>query len=488
MATMLIALRATHDRLGLDALERVTRGADQLDTIIDRLNQAHSEQPLSGWVSMSTCNRLEIYLDADLFHEAVELVAQAVSEASGLAQSEVEELLVADAGSLSAQHMFTVAAGLNSQVVGEGEINGQVRASFSEALAEGRTTSMLNDLFQGALRTAKNISHRTTIGAAGRSSVTVAIDQAEPTTGSLTGARVIVVGTGAMARIAASDLNRRGVARLDVLSGSGRAKNFATTHNAHPLATDEMPAALAASSLVVACSGRGTAQILTQDVRDAMQLRELYNAEHVSAKLGELVILDMSLTSDLEEGVRSIPGVRVLGLKDISADASDQEEIERAQDMINAGVGRFELRQQIRRLDPAVSALRRSVRSEIEREIEGVRNNHDEETVKVVERALGRVYKRLLHSPMMRAQELAKEGEGQKFMSAVHTLFGVDLEQGGQVPNDPVSIEARQTLREVSEEDHNGPAQAMPLSEIREAFVDYEETASVIEEELKEKR
>ena len=89
---------------------------------------------------------------------------------------------------------------------------------------------------------------------------------------------------------------------------------------------------------------------------------------------------------------------------------------------------------------------------------------------------------------MMRAQELAREGEGQKFMSAVHTLFGVDLEQGGRVPNDPASIQARETLRDVADHDQDAPAHAMPLSEIRDAFVDYEETATVIEEELKEKR
>lgn len=419
MGGMLIAVRATHDRLGLEGLERLTRGAERLDAVIAELNAAHPEQPVTGWVAMATCNRLEVYVDADRFHEAITLVTTAISRTSGVPYADVAEALVADAGLTSARHMYEVASGLDSQVLGEAEITGQVRTSFSEALASGQTTTLLNDLFQGAMRTAKMVTSKTKVGAAGRSSVAVALDSAHMFADTVSGRDALVIGTGAMARIACAELHRRGVGTLRVYSPSGRAPGFADSHGAVPVSASGLPAALAASSVVVAASGGGTMVVRPCNLIPALANRQ--------GAVDDLVILDLALHSDVDAAVGQYAGVQLLGLDMLSAGTSEQAEVDRAHDLIDSGVRRFEERQQIRSVDPAVSALRRGVKDMIADEVRSVRATAGDQAAERVEQSLRRVYNKLLHSPMVRAQELAKTGQADQFLEAVHTIFGVDV-------------------------------------------------------------
>lgn len=438
MEGMLIALRATYDRLGLDGLERLTRDADQLDAVIGRLNADHPEQPLIGWVAIATCNRLEIYLDAERFHDAVDLVVEAVTHTSGLHHDAVADALIADAGRSSARHLFSVTSGLDSQVLGEAEITGQVRAGFSAALAAGQTTSLLNDLFQGAARTAKKVTTSTRVGAAGRSSVAVALDAAEELVDSLRNRDALIIGTGAMARVASAELHRRSIARLRVFSPSGRAPGFADTHNAIAVSEADLADAVTQSAVIVAASGGGSVVLHPGNVHPA----------------GDLVILDLALHSDVDPAVAEDTHVHLLGLGDISAGTGETDEMERARGLVDAGVIRFEERQRIRAMDPAVSALRASVREEVASEVERVRAAEGDAVAAIVDRSLHRVYNRLLHSPMARAQELARTGNGEKFLHAVHTIFGVDVSEQlslGEPGSAPTADELAQPPMTVAE-------------------------------------
>lgn len=415
---MLIALRATHDNLGLDGLERITRGAEKLDARLAELNENHPEQPLTGWVCLATCNRLEIYADVDRFHEAVEIVTRAVAHTSDLPNDDVARMLVVDAGTISARHMYEVASGMNSQVLGEAEITGQVRTSFSNALAAGHTTTLLNDLFQGALRTAKQVTSKTKVGAAGRSSVAVALDSAHLFATELEGRDALVIGTGAMARVASAELHRRGIGTLHVFSPSGRAAHFADSHGAVAVAPGDLASVLVRATVVIAASGSGTPVIIADTLAGALEAR---------ATSEELVILDLALHSDVEAGCAALAGARVLSLESIRAGESARGEVERARELIDTGITRFEERQQIRAVDPAVSALRRNVKDMIVAEVDEVRRTLGDAAAEQVQRSLGRVYNKLMHSPMVRAQELAKTGQADQFLEAVHTIFGVDV-------------------------------------------------------------
>lgn len=415
---MLIAVRATHDRLGLKGIEQLTRGSENLDTAIAELNEQHPEQPLTGWVVMATCNRLEIYLDADRFHEAVKLISQAVAKTSALPLEVVTKILVADAGTGSVRHMYKVAAGLDSQVLGEAEITGQVRTSFSTALAAGHTTTLLNDVFQGAMRTAKQVASQTKVGAAGRSSVAVALDNAQLFASELKGQEALIIGTGAMARVASSELRSRSIAKLFVYSPSDRAENFAHTHQAQMVKESELSKVLAKVKVVIAASGAGTLVVRPCNLIPALTSR--YTPE-------DLVILDLALHSDVDNAIGGFSGVKLLQLEQISANDVSLSELEHANELIEAGITRFGERQQIRAVDPAVSQLRANVKDLINQETAQVAALAGEEVAKIVEQSLRRVYNKLLHSPMVRAQELAKEGQAAQFMAAVHTIFGVDV-------------------------------------------------------------
>ncbi|WP_058234628.1 glutamyl-tRNA reductase [Devriesea agamarum] len=423
---MLVALRATHEHLDLEVLDALTRGArkipEMLAAITGPLDRANNS-PLLGWVVIATCNRLEIYLDAERFHDGVDLVIQAIAESSGIDPDMVSMCLDAAMGPQVAEHLYEVMAGLRSVVVGEAEITGQVRTAFGASLEAGHTTAMLNDLFQVGFRYAKRVVSHTKVGVAGRSGASVALDRAEEILGSLRDVRVLVVGTGAYARLGVSDLARRGCTDISVFSGSGRAESFAQSHDVHVVPITDLSHAVRAADLVLACSGRGTSLF-----------PECFFGS------GPTLVLDLALHSDLHALVRHMSHIRVIGLTDIAApmDQATTEAIAAARAIVAEGVERFQSRQEIRKLDPAVSALRATVRTAMDEEIARLHEEHEPQVANDVERRIRRIFAKVMHSPTMRAQQLAREGQAQEYVAALHTLFGIEVSADGLGHDAPV--------------------------------------------------
>ena len=206
---MLAALRASHEHLDLEMLDALTRGAESLPEALEELQAERAETVgappvVSGAVVLSTCNRLEVYLDTERFHEGVELVIDAVSRTSGLDREVVSLCFDAAMDAPVPQHLFEVTSGLRSIVMGEAEISGQVKQAYEAARRAGRTTSMLHDLFQHGFRCAKSVATQAPVGAAGRSGASVALDRAGMQLGGFEGRSVLIVGTGAYARLGLS--------------------------------------------------------------------------------------------------------------------------------------------------------------------------------------------------------------------------------------------------------------------------------------------
>lgn len=404
---MLVAVRASHEHLDLGVLDALTRNSEQL---AQELSAAGS--PLDGAVVLSTCNRLELYLDAERFHDAVDHTVAAVSRTSGLAEQEVRQLLEAAMGTEVAQHLYEVTAGLRSVVMGESEISGQVRAAFTEALEQGTTTPMLNDLFQEGLRHAKRVSSTTRLGAAGRTGAAVALDRAiDVLPVPLGEASVLVIGTGSYARLVVAELARRGVQDVAVFSSTGRAQDFAASHGVQAVAADALADAAARADLIVAASGHG--QVLLE-------------AEHLGDSRPR-VILDLALHSDLDAAVREQENVQVIGLADLADDIEDTEQLTAARDILTEGVDRFISRQEIRKLDPAVTALRGRVAEALDKEIQDIRERYPEDVAADLERRLERIAAKVMHLPTARAREFARDGAADQYVEAMHTLFGIDM-------------------------------------------------------------
>jgi glutamyl-tRNA reductase len=431
---MLTVLGASHHDLELTQLERLAARTEELSSGLAALS-ARVGSPVAGLVLVSTCNRLEIYLDALRFHDAIDAVGEVVAETAGMRTEDVVALLKVRVGAPVAAHLFSVTAGLDSMVVGEAEIAGQVARAFRDAQTARTTSAPINLLFQAAARTAKRVATVTGLGAAGRSVASVALDialaddavtrdglgdgvaEADSTLG---GARALVIGTGAYARVVASELRARGCADLSVFSPSGRAPAFAVRHDAAVVLSEDLFAALSDADLVVTCSGASTPTL------DEVLLKDV-----VAHRDRPLPVIDLALRSDLSPGARTVPGVRLVDLYTVAeqADPAHRDAVTDAQDIVIAAVADFEDQLAQRRIDPAVVALRQHISAAVEKEVARLRAKYPADVASDVELALHRVTQSLLHTPTLRAKELARTGDSADYVQALHTLFGIDISQ-----------------------------------------------------------
>lgn len=413
---MLMVLGASHHDLELTHLDRLSGNSDVLSKGLAELT-ARADASVSGLVVVSTCNRLEIYLDASRFHDAIDEVTAAVAMAAGAPVEEVSGMLKVRVGAPVVAHLFTVASGLDSMVVGEAEIGGQVARAFRESQQAGTASPAINLLFQFAARTAKQVASDTGLGAAGRSVASVALDIAAESE-DIAGARALVIGTGAYARVVAAELRSRGCTQLSVFSPSGRATGFAERHHAVPVDVDGLADAVATADLVVTCSGTSVA-VLDEDLL----------SQAVARRDRPLPVVDLALRSDVSAAARSVPGVRIVDLNTVSeqADPAHLSAVTAAQDIVIAGVAAFEERMAVRKLDPAVVALRQHISGAVEKEMVRLRAKYPDDVAAEVELALHRVTQSLLHTPTLRAKELARTGDSAGYLQALHTLFGIDL-------------------------------------------------------------
>ncbi len=411
-----MVLGVSHHDLDLSDLERLSAGATDLGSHL--VDPSDPTGPVAGAAVLATCNRVEIYLDARRFHDAVEVVTGQLAELSGVDEKTVSAQLRVRVGAPVAAHLFTVAAGLDSMVVGEAEISGQVSKTLQRAQLEGTASPAINRLFQNASRTAKKVAAGTGLGAAGRSIASVALDVAQEHDGPLAGRPALIIGTGAYARVVARALRDRGCTDLLVYSPSGRAESFAATHQAVAVSSDQLQIALSQVALVVACSGTSGGAL------DA-DLVALARADRPD----RLTIIDLALNADMSANVRALLGVSVIDLQTVAenAPAEQSEALRAAQDVVIAAVADFEDDQAVRTLDPAVVALRSHVSGMVAKEMNRLRGKYDQEIAAELELAMHRVTRSLLHTPTLRAQELARTGNAAGYLSALHTLFGIEL-------------------------------------------------------------
>ena len=328
---------------------------------------------------IGTCNRFEVYLETSNYHWAIEETIRVVSAVSGLAQDYVSKVLRVSFGTAVAQHLYSVASGLESMVIGESEIAGQVRRSLAEAQQFGDTTPALNQLFQTASMVSKRVASQTGLGSAGRSIVATGLELFEHRFGALAGKRILVVGTGAYARVTVGALQRLGVAEILVYSESGRAEEFSANRETTPVEAGGLRTALATTALTVTASGSRNYSVSLHLAQDVLNLQ---------AQLGLPV------------------GLNVLD-----------------------AVAAFEAEQAARTVDPVIAGLRGHIAGWVTEEVERVRRKLGDETADEVARSLNRVANALLHTPTINAKESARTGNQADYIEAVKTLFGIDLSQ-----------------------------------------------------------
>jgi len=373
---------------------------------------------IRGVILLATCNRFELYLDATEFHPAVDGGRALLVSLTGSDMPEVDPALVVHVGDGVVEHLFLVASGLDSVVVGEREIAGQVRLALADH--DATASPGLRRLFQAALTTSKAIASSTLLGASGRSLAGVGLDLLADRFFPLGGRRVLLQGTGAYAGVVLAELLRRGVDDIRVYSGTGRADAFSASHApAMPVSPGDLPQALAWADAVVCCSGTGSETLTADTLADARVGRTT-----------PLPILDLAMAGDVSPEVSLLPQVVVIDLDEVSrnAPAAQADAVAAAMELVRSGVEAFAHIEGGRRADPAVMAIRSYVAAIIEAEIVAAERRHTPETADAVARSLRRVSNALLHTPSIRAAELARTGDLEDYRIALHTLFGIDVE------------------------------------------------------------
>jgi glutamyl-tRNA reductase len=405
---VLMSLSASHHDLDLETLERLSVGADGVARAV-----LTGGRPVRGAVVLATCNRFEVYVDVDDAEDlstAVDRVIEMVEAASAADEDEVRGALRLRTGTDVARHLFAVAAGLDSMVVGEREIAGQVRRAFGQAQDHAAATRDLERLFANAARASRTVEAHAALGALGRSIVSVALDLAEARLPEWDSVRVLLIGTGSYAGVTLAALRARGCRDAAVYSASGRAEEFALARDVRAVPVDGLRAALAAADLVVACSGSLTPVLGVADVEAARPL----------------VVVDLSLQRDVDAAVAGMPGVHLIDLATVRDQAPElrDEQVARATAIVETAAEQFEGALAERAIDHAVVAMREHVQAAVEAEI--ARLPAGDVPVAQVERALRRLGATLLHTPSVRARDAARAGLVEEYLMALRLLHGIE--------------------------------------------------------------
>ncbi|WP_460772916.1 glutamyl-tRNA reductase [Microbacterium sp. GXF7504] len=422
---MLLCVSASHKTASFDLLERLSAPPAQIAPMI-----ASHHECVQGAVVVATCNRFEAYVDMDEPVTAAETVGveaalMAIESATGVSPTELDGAYRVIAGPAVAEHLFSVAAGLESVVVGEGEIAGQVRRALTEARAEGTTSAELERLFQRASEAQRDVKNTTALGRAGRSLVRLGLDLASSRVTDWGMLRVLLVGTGAYAAATLAALRDRGVADITVYSPSGRGERFAHKHAIDFVEAESYPAAARRADLVITCT---TAE---HQVLDAAILGGGADAvAHcpVGTTVPRRLVIDLGLPRNVNPDVAGVPGTELLDLETIRLHAPLEElqATDAARALVQDAARRFLVAGERRAVAPAVTALRRHAFDVLEEEIARARAKGDDGRV---EQALRHLVGRLLHTPTTRAHELAEDGRAAEYVQALEALLGIEVDE-----------------------------------------------------------
>ena len=417
----LLALGVSHKTAPVALRERLALPEGRATHVMAELS-AH--EAIHEAVAISTCNRTELYLVAGDPVEAENAALGALSRQAGIRPTELFGRLYSLHGPEAVRHLFSVAAGLDSMIVGEAEVQGQVKRAYELALVEGATGPITNRLFRDALGAGKRVRTETGVGRSRVSVSSVAVEQASAMLGDLETRRVLVIGAGENGELTARALSERGVDTVFVANRRyDRAIGLAQRHGGRALRFDELPSELRASDIVVSSTGSPHQIVGREELELVMRERE-----------GRpLLLIDIAVPRDIDPTVRDLPGITLLDIDDLQRAVAlkigvRESEAARARTLIDGEVARFE--RWLGALDavPTIAALRdhgeaivEQVLAENERRWESL-SEADRERLGVLARA---IVSRLLHEPTLRIKRGATGDSAYVQVQALRELFGL---------------------------------------------------------------
>lgn len=443
MSVLVVGL--SHHTAPVDLLEQVTLSRDAAAKLLDDVVAGdHAGEAMV----LSTCNRVEVYTDVDKFHGGLAQTSELLARRTGVSLDDLTPHLYVHYEDRAVAHLFAVACGLDSMVVGESQILGQVRGALRAAQDAGTAGRTLGALAQQALRVGKRARTETGIDRAGRSLVTAGVDEATQVLGRLADRRALVVGAGAMSALAATVLAQAGVGSVVVANRTlSHAERVAAVVGGRAVPLPDLPGAVAGADLVVSCTGAVGHVVSTEMVAAAQRARE-----------GRpLVLLDLALPRDVEPGTHHVPGVTVVDLEslaDVLERTQHAADVEATRTIVADEVTAFLGWQRAASVAPTVVALRGMadgvVRAELARLVARL-PELDPRARTEIEQTVQRVVDKVLHAPTVRVKQLAGEPGGQAYADALRKLFGLD----------PAAVEAVTRADLVDPEVGDSPATAI---------------------------
>ncbi|HEY7756350.1 MAG TPA: glutamyl-tRNA reductase [Actinomycetota bacterium] len=412
----ILALGVSHRRATVELLERLAFTEDDL---VKAYRRADDDPAIHEAVILSTCNRVEVYASVPSYHTGFQALKRLLCESRDVAPDEIVEPLYSHFEMEAAEHAFTVAAGLDSMVLGEPQILSQVREALKRAVAEAAAGPALTGLFHAASRTGRRVRTETSVGAAPDAFVAAGADLAREAIGSLEGRHAVVVGAGQMSALAVKHLRARGVGTVRILNRSlERARALAERTDAEHGDLEQLRGSLAEADLLV--SATGAAGLIVP--ASALEGRER-----------PLFVLDLAVPRDVEPSARALPGVTLVdieGLREtLSVRAAEAAaDIERAHAIVAEEVRRFAQRRRSERLAPLILALRERGQEVVAAELERFRSElasltpDEREAVEALARG---IVAKLLHEPIVRLKELSAPGSQDAHAKLLAELFGV---------------------------------------------------------------
>jgi len=430
MSVLVVGL--SHKGAPLAMLERTALTGDAVTKLLHDVSRSDD---VAGALVLSTCNRMEIYAEAGSFHGCVASICDLLSRHTGVPHAELTPCLYVHYADRAVQHLLTVACGLDSMVVGESQILGQLRGALRFAREQGTLGRPLADLGSLALRAGKRAQTETGVGGAGANLVSVGLhvavtqlrDQHEPErrVPSLAGLQVLVVGAGAMSSLAVASVARADAAGLVIANRTRQAaERLAAQYGGSAAAMAELPALLQVADLVVTCTGAPGHMITA----------EMVAAATAGRGPRRLVLLDLALPRDVEPGVGALPGVAVTDLETLQASEPEgsqpgENAVAAARQVVTDELEAYLSAGRAARVAPTVVALRAKAAGVVESELArlaGRLQTADKAVLEEVARSMNRVADKLLHAPTVRVKELAGTPGGASYEDALRVLFDLD--------------------------------------------------------------
>ena len=438
----LILLGLNHRTSPVDLRERLSLSSAQLASALDDLyhnymraldarhSPSSSAESQTEVLILSTCNRLEMYAVVREVQKGWEAIEQFLMQQGSLRREPLREHLYRMAGHDVVEHLMRVVAGLDSMILGEPQVLGQVGEAFAGAQQARTVGTVLSHLFSEALHTGKRAHTETAISRFTTSASHAAVQLVRATLEDLSSARILLIGAGEAAMLAAKALKMHNVEHITCINRTqARAEKLAMQIGGQALPWQELPAALNLADVLITTTSSPTPIFHLETMRAALEQRQGRR----------LIIMDLAVPRDVAPGVAALPGVQLYDIDDLQATldnnlAQRQAAIPQVEAILQRGTADFLAWLHSRQVVPVLTSFRSKVSALADAEMQQALQRMEglnQQSQRVMVQAVRRIINKVLHEPTERLKTYAASGEGRMYTQALQDLFALDVSGTG---------------------------------------------------------